>query len=517
MKDKNSFMTSTMKIQKYVLEITVFMCGAVVMIFELVGTRVFGPYLGTSIFVWTSLIGVILASLSLGYYFGGRMADKKPSFRRLAFIIFLSAVFLSLTIFTKDVLLMFLQVSISDIRISSVIAALILFLPTNVFLGMVSPYAAKLTLHNLDTTGATIGNLYAISTFGSIVGTFSSGFFLIPYFGTNRLLMILSITLLVVSFSISVEKFIKIRFSLLIFLIIEAIIFNGFNYISGKGEMIDIDTAYNRIWIYNSLDPETNKLVKILGINNENHSAMFLESNELVFDYTKFFHLARHFHPGFKETLILGGGAYSYTKDFLGEYPEATMDAVEIDPKVTEIAKQYFKLKEDPRLAIYHEDGRAYLNTTKKKYDVIFGDAFGSHYSVPYQLTTQEVVQRKYDILNDNGVVLINIISAIEGERGKLLRAEYATYQSVFPRVYIFPVRNPSDGYEVQNIILVALKSNKPPRLSSTDPQLNEYVQHLWKNEISHDVPLLTDNFAPVDYYIKELAPNPSPSVFIGT
>src|SRR3989338_3749455 len=158
-----------MKIYKYILEIAIFICGAVVMIFELVGSRVLGPYFGTSIFVWTSLIGIILGGLSLGYYFGGKIADKKPSLNILSLIIFLSAIFIGLTNFIKNFLLIFLQNNISDIRVSSVIASLILFLPASFLLGMVSPYAAKLKLDSLNTSGSIIGNLYAISTAGSIV------------------------------------------------------------------------------------------------------------------------------------------------------------------------------------------------------------------------------------------------------------------------------------------------------------------------------------------------------------
>ncbi|PIP17586.1 MAG: spermidine synthase [Parcubacteria group bacterium CG23_combo_of_CG06-09_8_20_14_all_35_9] len=497
-----------MKIYKYTLEITVFICGVVVMIFELVGSRILGPYFGTSIFVWTSLIGIILGSLSLGYYFGGKIADKKPSISMLSLIIFLSAISVGLTIFLKDFLLIYLQVSVSDIRTSSVIASLILFMPASVLLGMVSPYAAKLKLDSLNTSGSTVGNLYAISTTGSIVGTFLSGFYLIPHFGTNRLLIILSIILITVSLLLYVKKFIKIRLSIFIFMIISLFAFNGFNYLLEKGEFIDVDTAYNRIWIYNHIDSKTNKQVKIMGINNENHSSMFLDSDELVNEYTKYYNLANHFNPNFKKTLMFGGAGYSYPKYFLLKYPEATIDVVEIDPKVTELAKKYFRLKENPRLTIYHEDGRVYLNKTQKKYDVIFGDAFSSHYSLPYQLTTKEAVQKKFDILKDNGIVILNIISAMEGEKGKFLRAEYLTYKSIFSQVYLFPVRDQNDGHEIQNVILVALKSNKPQNFNDADPKLNEYLQHLWKNEIITDIPILTDDFAPVDYYINKMIKN---------
>ncbi len=493
-----------MKIYKYILEITVFLCGAVVMIFELVGSRVLGPYFGTSIFVWTSLIGIILGSLSLGYYLGGKIADKNPHFNNLSLIVFLSAVFIGSTIVIKSFLLIFLQTSVSDIRVSSIIASLILFSPASILLGMVSPYAAKLKLDSLNTSGKTIGNLYAISTAGSIIGTFLSGFYLIPHFGTNKLLIILSITLIFVSLSLFSKKIIKIRLSLLVFMIIGWFVVAGFNYLSQNAGFIDIDTAYNRIWIYNHIDSKTDKQVKIMGINNENHSSMFLDSDELVNEYTKYYHLVKHFNPNFKTTLMFGGAGYSYPKAFLKSYPEATIDVVEIDPTVTDLAQKYFNLKESSRLTIYHEDGRVYLNKTQKKYDAIFGDAFTSHYSLPYQLTTKEAVQKKFDILQENGIVILNIISAIEGEKGKFLRAEYATYKSIFPQVYLFPVRDQNNGNDVQNIILIALKSNEKQNFNDTDPKLNEYLQHLWKKEISTDLPILTDDFAPVDYYISK-------------
>jgi len=493
-----------MKISKYLLEIVVFVCGAVVMMFELVGSRVLGPYFGTSLFVWTSLIGIILGSLSLGYYLGGKIADKKSSFKSLSLIIFLAAISIGLMVIIKDFWLIVLQNSFTDIRTSSVLASLSLFLPASVFLGMVSPYAVKLKLNNLNTSAQTVGNLYAISTTGSIFGTFLAGFYLIPHFGTNKLLIILSITLITISLALSAKKDTRIKLSVFAIVVIGWFVISGLNYMLPKSGFIDVDTAYNRIWIYNRIDFRTNKIVKMMGINNENHSSMFLDSDELVSEYTKYYHLAKHFNPNFKKTMMLGGAGYSYPKDFLHKYPEATIDVVEIDPKVTELAKKYFRLEENPRLTIYHEDGRVFLNKTQEKYDVIFGDAFSSHYSLPYQLTTKEAVQKKYNILNDDGIVILNIISAIEGEKGKFLRAEYATYKSLFPQVYLFPVTSSGNGNIVQNIILVALKSEKDQTFNNSDPKLNEYLQHLWKKTVDADIPILTDNFAPVDYYINE-------------
>lgn len=493
-----------MKIYKYILEIIALISGAVVMIFELVGSRVLGPYFGTSIFVWTSLIGIILGSLSMGYYLGGKIADKNPKISILSLIVFLSAVFIGLTIIIKSFLLIYLQSRTSDIRISSVIASLILFSPASILLGMVSPYATKLKLNNLNTSGKTIGNLYAISTVGSIIGTFLSGFYLIPHFGTNKLLIILSITLIITSLALFSKKIIKVRLSILVFMIIGWFVSAGFNYLSQNAGFIDIDTTYNRIWIYDSNDKKTGEIIRTFSINNENSSAMYLNKDDLVYEYTKYYHLAKHFHPDFKTTLMLGGGGYSYPKSFLNSYLEATIDVVEIDPTVTELAKKYFNLKDNARLNIYHEDGRVYLNKTQKKYDVIFGDAFSSRYSVPYQLTTKEAIQRKYDILNDDGIVILNIISAIEGEKGKFLRAEYATYKRIFPQVYLFPVKKPNNGNEVQNIILIALKSKDNQNFNDANPELNKYLQHLWKKEIDNDIPILTDDFVPVNFYISK-------------
>ncbi|GAI26472.1 unnamed protein product, partial [marine sediment metagenome] len=211
-----------------------------------------------------------------------------------------------------------------------------------------------------------------------------AGFYLIPHFGTNKLLIILSITLITISLALSAKKDTRIKLSVFAIVVIGWFVISGLNYMLPKSGFIDVDTAYNRIWIYDRIDFRTNKIVKMMGINNENHSSMFLDSDELVSEYTKYYHLAKHFNPNFKKTMMLGGAGYSYPKDFLYRYPEATIDVVEIDPKVTELAKKYFRLEENPRLTIYHEDGRVFLNKTQEKYDVIFGDAFSSHYSLPY-------------------------------------------------------------------------------------------------------------------------------------
>ena len=151
----------------------------------------------------------------------------------------------------------------------------------------------------------------------------------------------------------------------------------------------------------------------------------------------------------------------------------------------------------------YILDGRNFLNRTTSKYDVIFNDAYQSLTTIPYHLTTIEAVQKMYDALNEDGLVMSNIISAIEGDKGKFLRAEYATYKSVFPQVYVFNVKG-LNGDQLQSIMLVALKSSEKPAFKSDDAELNGYLGRLWKNEIKTDLPILTDDYAPVDYYIRQ-------------
>ena len=185
--------------KKYLLEVVVFLCGAIVMILEIVGARVLAPYLGTSIFVWTSLIGIILGSLSLGYWWGGKLADRRPSYRAFALIICLSGIFVTLITFSKEIVLLAIQGAISDVRMGAAVATLALFAVPSVLLGMVSPYAVKLRVDDLDKSGATVGYLYAISTIGSIIGTFLAGFVLIAYFGNTRILLVLAIALVVTS------------------------------------------------------------------------------------------------------------------------------------------------------------------------------------------------------------------------------------------------------------------------------------------------------------------------------
>jgi spermidine synthase len=152
-------------------------------------------------------------------------------------------------------------------------------------------------------------------------------------------------------------------------------------------------------------------------------------------------------------------------------------------------------------MKIYHEDARTFLNHSENKYDVIYDDAYKSLYTIPWHLATLEVAKKTYEMLNDRGCVLMNIISSLEGNASLFLQAELATYRKVFPDVYVFAVMDPSDSRGVQSIMMVAVKSGVKPEMKNIDSVLNEYLQHEATAMIKANRPVLTDEFAPVDYY----------------
>jgi predicted membrane-bound spermidine synthase len=285
--------------KKYILEIIVFICGAVVMIYELAGSRILAPYLGTSIFVWTSLIGVILGSLSLGYYLGGRLADKQAKIETLDLIILATSLLILFVYMIKEGLLG-MTVATLGLKFGSIFAALMLFAPASITMGMVSPYAARLKLNNLENSGRTIGNLYAISTLGSIVGTFMAGFVLIPKLGVDRIVLLLILILLILSLVSSRQK----RTIKIIFLVLTGLFFI---FPITNRNMVSIDTSYNRVWL-SSRQQGDRQILRLQTDPTSIQSQMFVDApNELAAEYTKYYDLAAYFKPDFQRTLIIGG------------------------------------------------------------------------------------------------------------------------------------------------------------------------------------------------------------------
>lgn len=482
--------------QRSILGITVFTCGALVMIFEIIGSRILSPFIGASTYIWTSLIGVILAALSLGYWLGGRMADRRPEVKVLAAMIFTAGALVSGTILIKDIVLSMIATAAMMLELKAVIASILLFAPASVCLGFVTPFAVKLANTSLDQTGRTVGRLYALSTVGSIVGTFAAGFFLIPFVGSVRTLYLIAGSLIALSLLLVPFSFNRTSIAAITLFVLGIAASEGNAYLQWQtSRVIDIDTEYSRVQIFETKDPKTGKPIRALATDPYFvQSAMFLGSDDLVLEYSRFYHLIAHYKPDFQKTLIIGGAGYSFPKDYLRTYSQAEIDVVEIDPGMTQIARAHFRLQDDPRMRIFHQDGRMFVNQAPDAtYDAILMDAFGSLFSVPTHLTTVEAVFEYHRILKPDGVLIFNLGGAITGPASHFLQAELATYQAVFPNVTLFKVNSEYTDEKLQNLIIAASKSATLRSIPDKHPVPTP-------NQAGQ-LAILTDDLAPVEHY----------------
>lgn len=493
------------KILFYRPEIIAFFSGACVMIFELLWARVVGPYIGTSLFVWTSLIAIILWALSIGCYYGGKFADKRADMQILSLTLLLAGASILILLLSKDFFLTHISRAIPDVRLSSIIITLILFSPTSVLLWFLSPIVTKLRLTQMHTSWAVVGKIWSIGTLWSILGTLGAGFFLIPFFWVTQLLIMLSISCILISLLCDSKKYLFLQIFLLLTLTSLSLWNRFYAEALAENNYFVYDTAYSHVRVSERTDNITQNTIRDLQIDNVTHAWMYVWNNDLVYPYTKYYHLFDVFVPKAKNMLMLGGAAYSFPKSFLTIYPDKNLDVVEIDSQITQIARKHFWLVDDPRLKIFHQDARVFLRNNEEKYDAILADAFGSFFSIPYQLTTLELAQRKYDLLTDNWVVILNIISSLEWKKALFLEAEYKTYSQVFPYVSIIPVHDPHRKNISQNIMLVAAKNPKALNLKTQNPIYQSYIDKISTIAIKKETPILTDNYAPVDYYISKM------------
>lgn len=476
-------------LKQYRLEMVVFGGGAIGMILEIVGSRVVSPYFGNSLIVWTNLIGVILGSLSAGYYFGGKAADKEATYEKLGSIICTGAFFLVMTAFLKELVLGSIQFQLgSDLKAASFLSILLLFGPVSFLLGMVAPMAAKLKLKNLSGSGSVVGGLYALSTFGSIIGTFAAGFMLIPGFGNSNLLYGLSLSLVLVSVATAWK--IKSQHILLTSLIIFLFIANQKIGVFKLDSLADIDSFYNRIIVRQYKDSDS-KVINVMTIENAGVQSAVVVNNpsELYLSYTKNFADLDLQSTNFNNVLVIGGGGYTIPRNILERYPDAKVDVVEIDKEITRMAEEYFYLRSDPRLAIFHLDARPYIQRSKKIYDVIIVDAFNS-LTPPPHLTTKEFMTELKDHLSENGVVIFNMVTALAGDKSLLLAAELTTLNSVFSDVRT-SIKNTEPATNIQNVYVLAYKSE-------TDKNTGMKIKGVNTSQI------LSDDWSPVEYLTRQ-------------
>ena len=484
-------------LKKYKLELVVFVCGAMTMVLELVAARVLSPYVGSSNLIWTSIIGIMLVFMSLGYWAGGKIADKKHDINDLSQFILISAITTSIIPILETIIVNNLAQVIEQLIIVAIISAIFIFGIPSFMLATASPIAVKLKNEEEKKVGSVSGKISSLSTIGSIFGTFFAGFVLIPNVGVSNIIIGSSILLLMLSILIHPKKDKKYVISMIIVtLVIILLCLTGKNLfkIAHLDVIKDEDSEYSRIWV-KDIKVADNVSYKTLQVDTELESYMNEQTGEMGAKYLGYYDLFEYYNKNAKDALLIGGVAYTYPKHYLKRYDDKKIDVVEIDPKMTQIAEEEFDLDvNNPNLGIYHQDGRSYLNYSKNKYDVIMIDAFTGR-NVPFELTTYEAMCNAKRMLNEGGIVMTNVISSLEGKDSKFIKHEYATYKKVFDDVKLFMV-NTQDKNQVQNLILIGIKGE-----SNIDKSKEEKYQVLLETEVKDfesDSQISTDDFAPI-------------------
>ncbi len=478
-----------------------FVSGVASMGLEIVAGRLLAATFGSSIFVWGSVIGVFLTALALGYWVAGRRAGARASRGALAGSLLLAAAYVALLVVAGEAVLGLVADIGLPARFAPLLPVTLLFGPPTVLLGFVSPFAAELV--EARSTGDASGRVYALGTAGSILGAFGTTFLLIPVLGVP--LIEAGFGLLLVAAAVAVAPGGAVRTHsaaavITLGLLVGVALTVG--VAAGGTTVHETETPYQHMQI---VDDDG---VRTMYLNGGPQSAMDLDDpDRYVFGYSSYLHLpflAVDDPDEVERVLFVGGGGFSGPKRFVGEYPNLTVDVVELDPEVVRAAKTYFRVEESPRLRIHTADGRVFLRETDRTYDVVVLDAFRST-QVPYHLTTVEFMRLVESRLDDDGVVMANIISSTTGEESAFYRAQVKTMQRVFPQVYSFPTR---DAGGLQNIELLATVDDRRlteaelrarNRNRSVGLDLAREIDRYTVDVDTGDAPLLTDDYAPVD------------------
>lgn len=488
----------------------VFVSSACALVIELIAGRILAPYIGVSLYTWTSIIGVVLAGMSLGNYLGGRIADRFASKRTLG-ILFLAASVTSagILVATDAVVGASLELSLLT-RI--VVYTAVIFLPPSIVLGMVSPLVVKLALGDLERSGNTVGTIYAFSTAGSIAGTFLTGFWLIAWLGTRQIVWLVALVLFLTG--LVVGRFHRARGAVVAVPLVALACFSviGSKWQEGKYRApCDVESNYYCIHIVESFQGV--RPSRTLMLDHLVHSYVVPdEPTVLGYGYEQAYADLTRLHAEGRanlRTLFIGGGGYTFPRYMSAVYPDTDIDVIEIDPEVTKIAYERLALPRSPRIRAFNGDARAFLASwdDSGRYDIAFGDAFND-LSVPYHLTTVEFNRMIASRLEPDGIYLVNVIDRFEG--GEFLKAYANALRGAFPHVYIFGRGEGFQPFDRNTYVIMAsrlpldrARAIEQARASSgavplDDERLGAYLK-------SGRAITLTDDFAPVDQLLARL------------
>jgi spermidine synthase len=423
----------------------VFAVGTATLGAEIAAARLMAPFFGASTIVWANTIAIVLVALSIGYWFGGRMADRHPSLTALCGTVLAASVLMALVPIVADPFLSLSVEAFDSYSIGafagSLFGVLVLVAVPVLMLGSVSPWAIRLKLSSLEDSGQLAGRMYAISTVGSLLGTFAASLLLIPLVGTQRTFLTFAlITAAVAALGL------RPRFAL-VPLAIAGLIAVPVGTVKGSDEgrvIHEADTEYQYARVVE--EPDGTRRLELnegLATHSLYRPDTVLTGN--VWDgYLIEPFAVRSEPPG--HIAILGNGAGTTARAYAEYFPETRIDGVEIDGELHDIGKEYFDLRERPELRLFTEDARPFLRRTDQRYDAIFVDAYRQPY-IPFYLTTVEFFELARDRLNPGGVLVVNVGHPEESD--ELEKVLTATIGEVFPHIA-------RDPLEDVNTLLVA-------------------------------------------------------------
>jgi spermidine synthase len=479
----------------------VIVSGASVLAIEMLGTRIIAPFYGVSLYLWSALISVTLAGLSVGYAIGGRWADRGPQINRFATVIGLAGLWIVFIPWLKTPILAVAEPL--GLRAAVLAAATVLFFPPLALLGMVSPYAIRLKAASLDVVGTTAGNLYAVSTLASVVAAIGTGFFLIPNIGVYRLVFLIGLALIATAVlglvssskmkSAIVAPGVFGAVALLVMWVAPAQTANP-----DKGLMAVEQSVYGDIRVVDMDD------VRYMLIDGGTHTIVDKTTGWSLFPYVNVLDISKLFFDQPGEMLLVGLGGGSVVKSFVADGWK--VDAVEIDPVVTKMAYEFFMLKPD-EARVYTMDARQHLMTHDKQYDIIVMDAFGSS-AIPFHLVTEEAFELIRSRLKPGGILAMNIEAV--GWHDRLVHSLAVTAGQAFSQVRVLPMAEPPS--EIGNLVIMAadrsLELAEDPPVPSGRFTAEYDRAHAWDNrfEVESDgVTILTDRLNPVDIWAERI------------
>lgn len=489
---------------KIYLYLTEFFAGMSVMAVELGASRLLAPYFSSSQIVWTIIIGTIMIAMALGNIFGGRSADKNPDPDKLYARLTVAAVWIAAIPFAGKFIilgvsaLLVVTINTNFLVCAAFLSCMVIFVFPLFLLGTVTPSLAKYTVDSLDDSGKTVGTLNAANTIGSIIGTFVPTFISIPAVGTSVTFLIFSGILLILAivYFISVKRrAVTVGIAMAMFIVCS--IFSttlGFAF-------WEKDLAYEAESVYNYLQVKDDENEAVLSTNVLfGVQSIYIKSGELsglYYDYAMAAPLMTETSSKQTDILILGMGTGTYAGQCTRYFENVTVEGVEIDEKITMLAHEYFDLPQSVKVTTY--DGRAFLNSSDKKYDVIMVDAY-QDITIPFQMSSVEFFSLVRSHLKDGGVMIVNM--NMKSDREESINDYLCdTIASVFDSVYTVDVSGSTNRelFASQNADMVqTLRSNIS---TVSDYELSELMIKVADNLKKYDAGglVLTDDKAPVE------------------